>query len=91
MQPLTFKEMEYIVDSMSNEDLLVKQCITTVAQSKNTQVQNICRQFVSKHQGHYQTLLGVLQQHSSIAPTTEQDNTWIGMQKTNQPDQSFIQ
>lgn len=92
MKPLTFKEMEYIVDSMSNEDLLVKQCITTASHSQNTQVQNLCRQFVSKHQQHYQTLLGVLQQHNSLAPNAGPESQWMGMQKNaNQQEQSFIQ
>ncbi|WP_019240254.1 MULTISPECIES: hypothetical protein [Bacillus] len=82
MKPLTAKEVEYIVDSMSNEDLLIKQCVSAAAQSKNIAVQQICVQLLVQHKKHYQDLLTLLQQHTAIAPKTVQEaNQMEQMQK----------
>jgi len=67
-EPLTFKEMEYIVDSMSNEDLLMKQCVMTASTASNTNVQTICRQLLNTHEQHYNTLTEALKQHLPLAP-----------------------
>lgn len=67
--------MEYIVDSMSNEDLLIKQCVAAAAQSPNLAVQQICGQLLTRHQQHYQGLLTLLQHHTAIAPKTVQEAT----------------
>mgnify|MGYP003418593533 CR=1 FL=1 len=75
LQPLTGKELEYIADSMSNEDLLIKQCLAAAAQSPNIAVQQICKQLLTQHQQHYQGLFTLLQQHSPIAPKTVQEAT----------------
>lgn len=75
LQPLTSKELEYIADCMSNEDLLIKQCLATAAQSPNMAVQQICKQLLTHHQQHYQGLFNLLQQHSPIAPKTVQEAT----------------
>ncbi|MFN7252700.1 MAG: hypothetical protein ACK4M9_18295 [Anaerobacillus sp.] len=72
MQPLTTKEMEYIVDSMSNEDLLIKQCIATMSQTQNPAVKNLCQQSLATHQQHYNQLLQSLQQHLTVAPMNQQ-------------------
>ncbi|WLR51747.1 hypothetical protein LC040_02255 [Bacillus tianshenii] len=66
--PLTTKEMEYIVDSMSNEDLLIKQTIVAFTHSQTPAVQQLCQQLSEQHQQHYQQLLTTLQNHASIAP-----------------------
>lgn len=71
-QPLSAKEVEYLVDSMSNEDLLIKQCAAAAATTHNPQVQHICIDLLNHHQQHYQTLLNQLNQHLSIAPTQPQ-------------------
>lgn len=72
MQPLTAKELEYIVDSMSNEDLLIKQCIAAVSQAVNPQAQQLCSQLVDRHMQHYVHLMQVLQQHAQAVPNTLQ-------------------
>jgi hypothetical protein len=69
MQPLTTKELEYIVDSMSNEDLLTKQCVAVLASTQNQAVKQACQTLVNNHQQHYQQLMNVMQQHQNIAPT----------------------
>lgn len=75
MQPLTSKEMEYIVDSMSNEDLLMKQCVATMSQTQNPAVKNMCHQLINTHQQHYNELLQSLQQHARIAPNQNQQQS----------------
>lgn len=87
LQPLTGKELEYIADSMSNEDLLIKQCLVGASQSQNTAVQQICKQLLTQHQQHYQELYTLLQQHSSVAPKTIEEATQMEQMqqaKTNQ-------
>lgn len=69
MHQLTAKELEYIVDSMSNEELLCKQIVALASQTQNGQLQGICRQLLSHSQQHYQHLLQTLQQHASMAPS----------------------
>ena len=49
MQALTGKELEYISDSISNEDLLLKQCAATAGTTQNEQVRQICMQHMQKH------------------------------------------
>jgi hypothetical protein len=67
-KPLTSKEVEYIVDSMSNEDLLIKQAIVSLSHSQTPAVQQLFQQLSQQHQQHYQQLLTSLQQHASLAP-----------------------
>lgn len=75
MKPLTGKELEYIVDCMSNEDLLIKQCVAAAAQTPTTAVKQICEQLLMQHKQHYQGLLTLLQQHSTLAPKTVEEAT----------------
>ncbi|WP_338552340.1 hypothetical protein [Paenibacillus sp. KS-LC4] len=72
LQPMTAKELEYIVDSMSNEDLLIKQCTAVSVGASNQQLRHVCSQMLNTHQQHYQTLMHTLQQHQSMAPTQPQ-------------------
>lgn len=67
-KPLTAKELEYVADSMSNEDLLTKQCAATAASTSNQTIKDACVNLLHTHQQHYQTLLGTLQQHMNLAP-----------------------
>lgn len=67
-QPLTSKEVEYIVDAMSNEDLLIKQSIVSLSHSQTPAVQQMFQQLTQQHQQHYQQLLTSLQQHAPLAP-----------------------
>lgn len=71
-QPLTAKEMEYVVDCMSNEDLLIKQCFAAATATANPATRQICSQLLQTHTHHYQTLMGMLQQHRALAPMQPQ-------------------
>ncbi|WCR27063.1 hypothetical protein L3476_28500 [Paenibacillus thiaminolyticus] len=75
MKPLSAKELEYIVDSISNEDLLIKQCAATAAGTNNAAIQQTLIQMVSAHQQHMNLLVQSLQQHAQIAPTHSQQQT----------------
>ncbi|MCJ8013338.1 hypothetical protein MUG84_16535 [Paenibacillus sp. KQZ6P-2] len=72
MQAVTAKELEYIVDSISNEDLLIKQCAATAATSQNPTIQNACQQYIRSMDHHLEMLVQALQQHQSLAPNQPQ-------------------
>ncbi|NUU79978.1 hypothetical protein [Paenibacillus xylanilyticus] len=72
MQALSPKELNYIADSISNEEMLIKQCAATASISHNPQIQQALNQYVHTHEQHLSTLVNVLQQHQSIAPTQAQ-------------------
>lgn len=72
MQPLTAKELEYIADSMSNEDLLIKQCAVAAATVTTPALQQAIAGMISVHTQHYAQLLTALQQHQPLAPTAPQ-------------------
>lgn len=72
LMPITAKELEYIADSMSNEDLLIKQCTAAAASCTNPQIQQVLLHQSQVHMQHYQALLNCLQQHQAIAPTQPQ-------------------
>lgn len=72
MQPMTAKELEYVVDSMSNEDLLIKQCTAVATAAKTPALRSLCAQMVQTHQQHYDSLLHALSHHQQIAPTQPQ-------------------
>lgn len=69
MQPLTSKELDYIVDCISNESSLAKHCAATAASIQNPTVQQALMGFVQKHENHMDTLIQALQSHQAIAPT----------------------
>ncbi len=69
MQPMTNKELEYIVDSMSNEDLLTRQCAAVVAIATHPEIKSCCQSMLQMHQDNYKTLMASLEQHQAIAPT----------------------
>lgn len=68
MQPLTAKELEYIVDSMSNEELLLKQCAVVASITSNSSIQNQFLNQVQTHEQHLHSLMNVLQQSQTTAP-----------------------
>lgn len=72
MQPLTGKELDYIADSISNEDLLIKQLAATAGTTQNPAVQQICIQQIQSHAHHMNALVQLLQQHQSYAPAQPQ-------------------
>ncbi|WP_422657981.1 hypothetical protein ACK8P5_19870 [Paenibacillus sp. EC2-1] len=69
MQPLTSKELDYIVDCISNESSLAKHCAATAASIQNPSVQQALMGFMQKHENHMDTLIQALQSHQAIAPT----------------------
>lgn len=68
MQPMSNKELEYVIDSMSNEDLLLRQTAAVAALSTHPALKSSCQAMVQTHQANYNTLLSALQQHQPIAP-----------------------
>ncbi|MBY0012980.1 hypothetical protein [Paenibacillus typhae] len=72
MQALSGKELEYIADSISNEDLLIKQLAATAGTTQNQTVQQICVQQIQSHTQHMNALIQLMQQHQQYAPTQPQ-------------------
>ncbi|KAA9005342.1 hypothetical protein F4V43_07660 [Paenibacillus spiritus] len=72
MQPLSAKELEYISDSISNEDLLLKQYAATAGVTQNPTVRQLCQQHIQSHHHHMGMLIDLLQQHQQYAPTQPQ-------------------
>ncbi|MEK3881828.1 hypothetical protein [Paenibacillus sp. PL2-23] len=72
IQPMTAKELEYIADSMSNEDLLMKQCAAVVSIATSPAIRDCCTQMIQQHQQHYDSLMHAIQHHQQIAPTQPQ-------------------
>lgn len=72
MQALSGKELEYIADSISNEDLLIKQLAATAGTTQNQSVHGICIQQIQSHTRHMDTLIQLLHQHQQYAPTQPQ-------------------
>lgn len=69
MQALSPKELNYIADSISNEEMLIKQCAATASITHNPQIQQALNQYVRSHEQHLSTLVNALQQHQPLAPT----------------------
>ncbi|WP_141504005.1 hypothetical protein [Paenibacillus luteus] len=72
IQPMTGKELEYIADSMSNEDLLMKQCAAVVATGTTPALRNLCSQMLQTHQQHFDSLMHAISHHQQMAPTQPQ-------------------
>ena len=72
MKPMTAKELEYVADSMSNEDLLMKQCTVLATGTSNQALKSLANQMIQTHQQHYNTLLQSIHQHENMAPTQPQ-------------------
>ncbi|WP_106766608.1 hypothetical protein [Paenibacillus faecalis] len=72
LKPLTSKELDYIVDCISNESLLAKYCAAAAASAQNPAVQQAMMGFMNKHEKHMDTLIQTLQSHQNIAPSQPQ-------------------
>ncbi|USB34196.1 hypothetical protein [Paenibacillus sp. YPG26] len=72
LQPLTTKELNYIADSIMNEDLLIKQSAAAAAVSQNSNIQQALSKYIHAHQQHLQLLTDALKDHQSIAPSQVQ-------------------
>ncbi|WP_055109019.1 hypothetical protein [Paenibacillus ihumii] len=68
MQPLTAKELEYISDSISNEEMLLKMTAAASAVSQNPSVQSVISRQISAHEQHMNQLIQALSQHQPLAP-----------------------
>lgn len=66
------KELNYIADSITNEDLLVKQMASTASLSQNSSIQQALLQHIQTHSSHLQKLVQSLEQLQSQAPTQPQ-------------------
>jgi hypothetical protein len=69
MQPITGKELDYISDCISNEDLLIKQCAAAAVVNNNPAFSGIISQHIRCHEQHMTKLTDALQQHQQLAPT----------------------
>ncbi|MCM3173153.1 MULTISPECIES: hypothetical protein [Paenibacillus] len=72
MQALSPKELSYIADSISNEEMLIKQCAATASISHQPQIRQALNQYVHAHEQHLNTLIQALHQHQSLAPSQSQ-------------------
>ncbi|WP_308635627.1 hypothetical protein [Paenibacillus silvisoli] len=72
MQPVTAKELEYLADSLSNEDLLLKQNAVMAASATNGVLRQAAAHMIQTHQQHTQMLLQAITQHQHMAPTQPQ-------------------
>ena len=68
MQAMTNKELDYVIDSMSNEDSLMKPSAAAAAISTHPEVKRCLEQMTNMHQTNCNTLLQALQQHQAVAP-----------------------
>ncbi|MGG6312481.1 hypothetical protein [Paenibacillus macerans] len=69
MQPLSMKELDYIADSISNEDMLCKLCTAAAALSQNMEIGQSMLEHIRVHERHLQMLTESLRQHQMMAPT----------------------
>ncbi|MFD7523692.1 hypothetical protein [Paenibacillus chitinolyticus] len=72
MQSITSKELDYLADSLTNEDLLVKQAANAITHAQNPAIRQIAEHLIQSHQQHYAQILSALQQHAQVAPNQPQ-------------------
>ncbi|MFC7749673.1 hypothetical protein ACFQWB_06935 [Paenibacillus thermoaerophilus] len=68
-QPLTSKETEYVVDSMSNEESIVKHLAVIAATAQQPDIRQLCSNLLATHQQHFQSLSAHLQHKRAQAPS----------------------
>ena len=68
MQPMSSKELEYVIDSISNEDLLLRQTAAVVTLSTHPALKSCCESMVKTHQDNYNILMKSIEQHQAVAP-----------------------
>ncbi|MDQ0087176.1 hypothetical protein J2T12_000570 [Paenibacillus anaericanus] len=69
MQPISNKELDYISDCISNEDLLVKQCAAAAVVCHNPTISQALSEHIRTHEQHLTKLTDALLQHQHLAPT----------------------
>lgn len=72
MQPLSGKEVNYIADSVANEDMLIKMCAAAAAAATNAQIEQAISEHMRVHEQHLHTLINALKQHQPLAPNQAQ-------------------
>lgn len=60
---MTTKELNYLSDTMKNEDLLAKLCVQGAVECQNSQLKSVLEQMAEAHMHSYQHLLSTMQQH----------------------------
>ncbi|MNP13353.1 hypothetical protein D3C76_1056320 [compost metagenome] len=70
MQPLSSKELNYISDSIANEETLIKLCTAAASVCSNAQIGQELSEQIQCHEKHMQTLISCLQQHQTLASST---------------------
>ena len=66
LQSLTNKELNYIVDCIANEDLLLKQCAATSAVINDSSIKQALTQYITSHNEHLDMLIKSLQDHQKL-------------------------
>lgn len=64
MQGISAKELSYIADCMSNEEILLKQCAAVASITSNPAVRNQALNQLHTHEQHLHTLMNTLQSAS---------------------------
>lgn len=67
MQPLTGKELNYISDSIANEEALIKLYVAAASSGSNAQIGQEIKQHIQSHENHLHTLIDSLKQHQPLA------------------------
>ena len=67
MQPLTTKELNYICDMLSMEELLAKTCATAGQQAAQGDARQFLQHVIGSHQRRHDELLHLLEQHEPLA------------------------
>ncbi|MNO61795.1 hypothetical protein D3C76_524530 [compost metagenome] len=70
MQPLSSKELNYIADSIANEEAIIKLCTAAASVCSNAQIGQELKEHIQCHEKHMQTLVHSLQQHQPLASST---------------------
>ncbi|MNN40858.1 hypothetical protein D3C81_1549470 [compost metagenome] len=70
MLPLSNKELNYIADSIANEEALIKLCTAAATVCSNTQIGQELKEHIQCHEKHMQNLINCLQQHQPLASST---------------------
>jgi len=68
MQPLSMKELNYIADSISNEEMLCKLCAAAAGGAQNLEIEQTMMRHIRTHEQHLRMLADSLRQHQALAP-----------------------
>ncbi|MEF2966919.1 hypothetical protein V3851_13840 [Paenibacillus sp. M1] len=68
MKPLSGKEVNYIADSVANEDMMIRMCAAASAVCTNAQLAGAISDHLRVHEQHMHMLVDALKQHQQLAP-----------------------